>query len=84
MTVDKTQFTAGALELDEGIKQTRAEDWDRSEGKDWAYLLGYNSPGRLFCRSRGKVVFLAAGQVCYTLTVLKFCFTIICSYSMVS
>lgn len=62
MTVDRSKFT-GPLELDESIKQSRAEDWDRSEGKDWSYLLGTNSFGRLFCRSRGKLVFLAAGQV---------------------
>lgn len=62
MTVDRSQFT-GPLELDKSIKQSRIEDWNRSQGKDWAYLLGDNSPGRLFCKSRGKLVFLAAGQV---------------------
>lgn len=68
LTVDKSQFT-GPLELSEAAKQgLKVEDLDRSEGKDWRYLLGKNVGGPLFCRCRGKLVFFAAGQVSHVLS----------------
>lgn len=77
LTVDRSEYS-GPTQLSSKPKPPR--DWcytppskhsvSRSQSQEWEYLLNPNKPGPLFCESRGKLLVVAAGNVCCIFLIL--------------
>lgn len=71
LTVDRSKYS-GPTQFNAKLEPPRKwcytppskHSISRSRGQEWEYLLNPNKPGPLFCESRGKLLVIAAGNVC--------------------
>lgn len=72
MTVDTSSFTLPTTARSISASDVNKCREVRSKGACWEYLLDYNVGGPLLCAKRGKLILLAAGQVCYFICSILF------------
>ncbi|RDB24436.1 hypothetical protein Hypma_008475 [Hypsizygus marmoreus] len=61
LTIDRRLYSGGPS-LDPMVPQPSLHNLVRSMGEEWLYLLNKNARGYLICRTRGKLMVLAAGN----------------------